>query len=184
MAKIKLDTGSIPGFDALPPEAREALAHLEIDAPDYVPKATFDKKASEAAELGKQLKSRMSEEELRRAEEEKAMGDLRAELETLRRDKTLAGYTARFAALGYDEKLAAATAAALADGDMEAVFAAQRQFQAQAEQRLRAELLYDTPKPAPGGGGGAMTKKEFLAMSTEEQTAYIKDNPDWMSTLH
>lgn len=160
MAKIKLDTGAIPGFDALPPEAQAALANLQVEAPDpdysgYVAKSVFDKKASEAADLSKKLKARMSEEEQRQAERDQEMGEMRSELERLRRDKAVSDYTARFAGLGYDEALAASAAAALADGNMEAVFAAQKQFQAASEQRLRSELLYDTPKPAAGSGGSA-----------------------------
>ena len=188
MAKITLDPRQIPGFDGLPDEVRTRLTGLELEAPDpdysgYVTKAVFDKKASEAAELSKKLRSRMTEEEQQRAADAEAMAALRAELDTLRREKTVSDYTAQFAALGYDESLAAATAAALADGDMAAVFAAQKQHQAAAEQRLKADLLFDTPKPAPGAGGGPLSKKDFLTMSTEAQTAYIKDNPDWMSTL-
>ena len=188
MAKIKLDPAQIPGFDGLSPELQATLSALEVEAPEpdlsgYVAKAVFDKKASEAADLSKKLRSRMTEEEQQRAADAEAMTALRTELDALRREKTVSDYTAQFAALGYDEALAASTAAALADGDMAAVFAAQKRHLAATEQRLKADLLYDTPKPAPGNAGGPVTKQAFLAMSTQEQTAYIKDNPDWMSTL-
>ena len=57
---MKIDTTKIPNFDALPDEAKNAILAMEFaDAPDmsqFVAKSVFDKKASEAADLNKQLK--------------------------------------------------------------------------------------------------------------------------------
>lgn len=188
MAKTKLDTTQIPGFDALPPETQTALSAFELEIPDpdysgYVKKDVFDRKASEAASLTKQLREKMTEAEQKEADDAKRWEDTQAELTALRREKAISDHTARLTALGYDGKLAATAATALADGDMEAFFAAQQKHQEAAEKKLRADLLMDTPKPAPGSGGGALTKKQFLAMPTQEQLAYIKDNPNWRSEL-
>ena len=58
---MKIDTTLIPNFDELPEEAKSAILEMEFaEAPDmsqFVAKAVFDKKASEVAELNKQLKS-------------------------------------------------------------------------------------------------------------------------------
>ena len=64
--KVKVDTSKINGFDALDENAKKALAGLEVEVPEpdytgYVKKEVFDKKASEAADLSKQLKSKMTE---------------------------------------------------------------------------------------------------------------------------
>ena len=64
---MKIDTNLIPDFENLPEEAKSAIVAMEFaDAPDmsqFVAKSVFDKKASEAAELSKQLKSQMTQEE-------------------------------------------------------------------------------------------------------------------------
>ena len=105
--------------------AEEKLALLEKWEPDtsgLIRKDTFDKTASELAELKRQLKARMTEEEQREAERKAADEALQVELETLRKDKTISESRAKFLGLGYDDALATETAKALADGDMEKVF--------------------------------------------------------------
>ena len=62
-----IDTSSIDGFDTMTPEEKVA-ALLEMDVPErvdmslFVAKETADKYATEAANLKKQLKSKMSED--------------------------------------------------------------------------------------------------------------------------
>ena len=111
---MKIDTTKIPGFDALPDEAKAAIVAMEFeDVPDmsqYVSKATFDKKASEAADLGKQLRSRMTEEEVAKAKAAEDMANVMAELEALRADKAIGEYTTQFMGIGYSEDLAKETA--------------------------------------------------------------------------
>lgn len=67
---------------------------------------------------------------------------------------TVAAHTARFLALGYEEKLARETAEALYDGNMEKVFENQQKANEAAEKKLRAELVKKDPKPAGAGGDG------------------------------
>lgn len=168
MAKIKLDTSTIPGFDSLPADVQATLAAYELDTPDpdysgYVKKDVFDKKASEAANLSRQLREKMTEDEQHKADDAKRMTDMEEELKTLRREKTVSDHTARFTALGYDESLASEAATALADGDIDKVFAAQKKFQANAEKKLRADLLMGTPKPAPGAASGGVDHQALIA---------------------
>ena len=129
---MKIDTTLIPNFDVLPEEAKAAILGMEFaDAPDmsqFVAKAVFDKKASEAAELSKQLKSKMTQDEQAAAQQAEAFAAMQAELESLRADKTISEYTAQFLSLGYDEKLAKSTAEALHKGDMAVVFKNQACF--------------------------------------------------------
>ena len=70
--KVKIDTTKIPNFDAFSEEQKAAISAMEIDVPEpdytgWVKKDVFDKKASEAAELSKQMKSKMTEAEIEQA---------------------------------------------------------------------------------------------------------------------
>ena len=110
---MKIDTTKIPNFDTLPDEAKKAILAMEFaDAPDmsqFVAKSTFDKKASEAADLGKKLRERMTEDEAKEAERAAKDAAIMAELEALRHEKMVGTYVTSYMALGYDEKLAKAT---------------------------------------------------------------------------
>ena len=74
---MKIDVTKIPNFDNLPDDAKEAILGMEFaDVPDmsqFVSKTTFDKKASEAADLSKQLKAKMTEDELAKVQAEENM---------------------------------------------------------------------------------------------------------------
>ena len=179
---MKIDTTKIPGFDALPDEAKAAIVAMEFeDVPDmsqYVSKATFDKKASEAADLGKQLRSRMTEEEVAKAKAAEDMANVMAELEALRADKAIGEYTTQFMGIGYSEDLAKETAKAIQKGDMAAMFKNHAKFVADREKALRAELLKGTPTPPPGDGNKGMTREEFTKMSLAEKSAFAAENPE------
>ena len=66
------------------------------------------------------------------------------------RKKAISESKARFLGLGYDEKLATETAKALAEGDMEKVFANQQIHIENIRKAERASALGDTPKPPAG----------------------------------
>ena len=156
-----------------------ALESYEPDMSGFVTKAVFDKKASEAAELSKQLKSRMTDEEAKAtkdAEEREALLKRVAELE---HDKLIHEYKANYLAMGYDEKLAKSSAEALANGDMETVFKIQKTHADNREKTLKTELLKQTPPPAAGGAtDGGMTKKEFAGLTLAEKAKFAAENPD------
>ena len=179
---MKIDTNLIPNFDELPEEAKAAILGMEFaDTPDmsqFVAKAVFDKKASEVAELNKQLKSKMTQEEQAAAKQAEAMAAMQAELESLRADKTISEYTAQFLSLGYDEKLAKSTAEALHKGDMAVVFKNQAAFVAEREKSMKADLLKSTPVPPAGNGEKAPSKEEFQKMSLLEKAAFASEHPE------
>ena len=179
---MKIDTNLIPNFDELPEEAKAAILGMEFaDTPDmsqFVAKAVFDKKASEVAELNKQLKSKMTQEEQAAAKQAEAMAAMQAELESLRADKTISEYTAQFLSLGYDEKLAKSTAEALHKGDMAVVFKNQAAFVAEREKSMKADLLKNTPVPPAGNGEKAPSKEEFQKMSLLEKATFASEHPE------
>ena len=179
---MKIDTTLIPNFDELPEEAKAAILEMEFaEAPDmsqFVAKAVFDKKASEAAELSKQLKSRMTQDEQAEAKRAEALAAMQSELESLRADKAISEYTAQFLALGYGEKLAKSTAEALHQGDMATVFKNQATFTTEREKALKAEMLKNTPVPPAGNGEKGPSKEEFKKMSLAEKAKLATENPE------
>lgn len=86
-----IDTSTIEGFDSMTSDEKvTALLGLQIpDAVDlsgYVAKSVFDTKATEAANLSKQLKAKITEAETATG----ALTTAQAELETLKRSNYLA----------------------------------------------------------------------------------------------
>lgn len=172
--KIKIEN-----YENMTPE--EKLAALEAYDPEkdgFVSKATFDKKASEASDLSKQLKARMTEEEAKAAKDEEERASMRARLEELEHERAVNTYTTSYLAMGYDEKLAKATAEAVAKGDMNTVFENQKIFNEAREKALKAELLKSTPTPPPGGSDSGMKKEDFAKLSLSEKQKFATENPE------
>ena len=184
---MKIDTNQIPNFDSLPEDVKNAILDMDIgDAPDmsqFVAKHVFDKKASEAAELSKQLRSRMSEEEAKATKEAEERAALLARVTELEREKTITGYTNSFLSIGYDEKTAKSTAEALASGDMDLVFINQKKHIETREKLLRAELLKETPPPA-GGKAATKTREDILKMTLAEQVKFAQEHPEQYKEIY
>ena len=179
---MKISTDSIQGFAEMS-DSDKVTALLGLDLPDpvdmsqYVDKKTFDAKASEAANLSKQLKAKMTDDEVAKAQadaDRKALEDKYAEL---LRKSTISEHTARFIAMpGYDEKLARETAEALFDGNMDKVFENQQKANAAYEKKLRAEMVKSDPKPEGAGGGSEKTDTavEFARQLGKQRADAIK----------
>ena len=167
---MKISTDSIQGFAEMS-DADKVTALLGLEVPDpvdlsgYVKKEVFDAKASEAAKYSQQLKDKMTDDEKATKEAAEAHQKLQDDYNELLKKSTIAEHTARFLALGYDEKLARATAEALFDGDMNKVFENQQTFNAVREKALRAEIMKDTPRPE--GAGGVEQKSENVDLATK-----------------
>ena len=100
------------------------------------------------------------------------------------RESNISKATAKFLALGYDDKLAAETAEAYVDGDTEKVFANQQKAQAAFEKKIRAEALKDTPSPTGDGDNKSMTLEKFRKMSPQERYDYSVKNPQEYKALY
>ena len=176
---------NIENYENMTPE--EKLAALEAYDPEkdgFVSKATFDKKASEASELGKQLRAKQTDEEAKAAKEAEERTALLARLEELEKEKAVNGYVTSYLAMGYDEKLAKASAEAIVKGDMETVFANQKAHTESREKALRAELLKETPPPAGGNPNNVMTMEKFKQMSPQERHDFSVANPEEYKKLY
>ena len=175
----KIDVSTIEGFADMTAEQKaEALANYEFPDPDYtgyVKKDVFDKTASELASWKKKHNELLSEEERKKLENEQMFEEMKNKLAGL--------YKASFAAQGYPEPLATEAATAMANGEMDKVFAAQKKFLEQYEKDVKAKVLKDTPRPPAGGKGGEMTKADFLKLDTKAQLEFIKEHPDWQTIL-
>lgn len=155
----KIDTTTINGFDAMT-DAEKLAALLELDIPEkvdmtgFVTKAQFDKTSSELADAKRTLKTKMSEDELNRAEAEKAYKETQEKYEALLKENTISKYKAKYLAQGYDDKLASETAEALYNGETDKVFENGEKFKAAIEQKTKSEVLKGTPRPGGAGAGG------------------------------
>ena len=167
----KIDVTKIENYANM--TAEEKIAALEafeyeVDNSDVERlKAAVSKANSEAAELKRQLKARMTEDEQKEAERAAKEAEKDALLESLKKDKAVSESKARFLGLGYDEKLAAETAKALADGDMDKVFANQ-QIHIENEKRPNARLHAGDRTPGRQGWW-QRCKKAFDAMNSADQ---------------
>lgn len=181
---MKIDVTKIPNFDNLPEDVKTALENYKIETPEpdftgYIPKAQFDKTASELADVKKQLKARMTEEEKKEAERLAAEQALKEELEKLRKAQALSENKARFLGLGYDEKLALETAQALVDGDMDKVFANQQIHIENVKKAERAAGVANDPTPPAGGSGETeITKEQFDKMGYTERLKLFNEQPE------
>lgn len=127
-----------------------------------ISKAQFDKVSKELAAAKRQLRAKMSADEIEDERRRQEQEDMKLELETLRKEKTVSNHKASFLSQGYDEALADEAANAMADGDMETVFAVMRKHSVNAEKALRAKILKETPVPPAGDDPNeAKAKKEM-----------------------
>lgn len=167
-----IDVSAIEGFEGMTAEQKvEALTKFEIpeavDLSKYVSKEVFDKKASEAANLTKQLRDKMSEDEKAAEAKKEADQKILEELEQLRKDKTISDLKAKYIGLGYSADLAEDTAKAMQEGDMEKVFANGEKHRTAMEAEIKEKLLNGTPNPKGNGGSKGEPKDSAVEKAKE-----------------
>ncbi|MCM1364651.1 MAG: hypothetical protein NC122_05045 [Faecalibacterium sp.] len=177
----KIDTSTIDGYSDMTVEEKiAALENFEYEdnlAEVQKYKNAASKANSEAAEFKRKHEQLLSEEEKARLEKETEFQQMSEELETLRKEKTVSAYKAKYLAMGYDEKLAEETANAMVDGDTDKVFANQQKFLESHDKSMQVERLKNTARPPAGGAGKALSKEEIMKIkdATERQAA-ISEN--------
>lgn len=184
----KVDITKIEGYESMTPEqkvaALEAFEMAEPDYTGYVKKDVFDKTASELAGVKKQLKEKMTDDEAQKQKEQEEREALQSKYEELLHKTAVSENKAKLLSMGYDEKLAEETAEAMANGEMEKVFANQKKHLEAFEKKVRADALKDTPKPTPDGGGKTMTLETLRKMSPQERYEYSVKNPEEYKELY
>jgi hypothetical protein len=175
-------TDKIKGYENMSPEEKiKALEDFDYAEPDYtgyVKKEVFDKTASELAESKKQLREKMSADEIKAREDAEKQEKLQNDYDALLRKVALSENKAKLIALGYDDKLANETAEAMIDGNLDKVFANQKKHLDAVEKKIREDVLKDTPKPEGGNSSNTITKEKLRAMTANERYQYSVDHPD------
>jgi hypothetical protein len=179
---MKINTGKIEGYaDMTPEEKIKALEAYELADPDYtgyVKKEVFDKTASELADSKKQLREKMSADEIKAKEDAERQEKLQSDYDALLKKVSISENKAKLLALGYEDKLASDTAEAMTDGNLEKVFANQKKHLEAVEKKIREDVLHNTPKPEGGSSSNTMTKEKLKGMSTSERYAFSVEHPD------
>lgn len=154
---MKIDVTKIPDYETLTAEEKlKALEGYEFDEPksnnDEVTKLKkyVSDYSSQIADMKKQMREKMTEDERKeaeRAEREKARDE---ELATLKKEKALSGYKAKFLAQGYDEELAEKASVAMTDGNFEGVFDTLGTFIQNKTKQIEAKALNQQPDLSKG----------------------------------
>lgn len=143
----------------------EALKDVElpVDNSEEIQKlkASLNNASSEAAKYKKELKNRMTDQELKDQDAANKLEELQEKYDALFKETQLAKNKAEFIALGYDEKLAEDSAKAMLEGDNARLFANQKKFNSEVEKRVKADLIQQTPPPTVGSGTKSMTIEEI-----------------------
>lgn len=152
---MAFDTTKINGFDTMTAEEKVTALLGELEGSsseiDHL-KAAISKTASENAE--KKRAARDAETVIAGKDAEiKALNERVAAME---KREAVANSKAKFISLGYSEALAEETANAMADGDMDKVFANMGTAKAENDNNLRSSLIRST-KGIEGAGNGSQT---------------------------
>lgn len=141
-------------------------------------KTALSKSNSEAADYKRQLKEKMSAEEVKAKEDAESREKLQSDYDALLRKVSVSENKAKLLALGYDDKLADETAEAMVDGKLDVVFANQKKHLDSVRKELRSELLKETPPPEGGSSSDTMTKEKLRGMTPQERYDYSVKNPE------
>lgn len=164
----KIDVTKIDGYKEMSAEdkvkALESYEYEDSAAELKRYKDAVTKANSEAAEYKRQLKERMSEEELKAKEETDRVKELETQLAEALKRESISKDTAKYLSLGYEQDLARETAEAWANGDKDKVFANQQKFQESYDKKIRADILNNTPTPPAGSGTEGV---DFLKLRDE-----------------
>ena len=179
---MKIDVGAIEGYAEM--TAEQKLAALEaFEYDDHAAeleklKAANSKANSEAAEWKRKHNALLSEDEQKQQTEAEEKKSLLDKLAALEKKNAISEYTAKYLALGYDKELAADTAAAIADGNMDKVFANGEKHRQAMEQKIKADLMKQMPQPEGNHAGGddgkslAIRKAKELAQAKTGDKSY------------
>lgn len=175
----KIDTTKIEGYATM--SAEEKLAALEgFEFENPAPSAPSDevtklktmlsKANSEAADWKRQLRERQSEAEREAAERAEADAKLREELETLKQEKAVSGYKAKYLEVGYDAETAERSAKAMLDHDYGTIFADMKAFIENRTKDIEAKALNKQPGLSAGLAPSAGDKN--LEAENRERAAW------------
>ena len=169
-------------------EIETALESIELPADNSAElerlKTALSKSNSEAADYKRQLKEKMTADELKAKEEAESREKLQNDYDELLKKVTISENKAQLLAIGYDDALASETAEAMANGDLSKVFINQKKHIEAVEKRVRSELTKRTPKADGGNSDIGITKEELLKMSSGDRYNFSQEHPDEYKNLY
>ena len=176
---MRIDLSTIQGYESMTPEEKlAALEGFEFDTTEWdslretakTQKALIDKYTGEIGALKKKEKEGLSEADRRSREQEETLAALQEKYDALLKRTTISDYTARYMALGYSEELAAEAAEALANGEMDKVFASGEKHRADLDRKQKAEATKATPKlDGRGSGTKATTREDIMKIKDDSE---------------
>lgn len=129
----------------------EIIASLRLENAKL--KRATDKATSEASEYKKKLRDKQTVEEIEAQEKAEQQAQLDEEIKQLRKENEVNKLEKTFLGLGYySEEQAHKSAVAQYDGDMETVFAIQREVQEKIKNDVKAEIIANNPEINSGEG--------------------------------
>lgn len=141
-------------------------------------KNALSKSNSEAADYKRQLKEKMSADEIKAKEDAEEIAKLREDYNALVKKDAISTNKSKLLALGYDEALADETAEAMVNGELDKVFANQKKHLENVEKKIKSDILKGTPKPDGGSSSNQMTKEQLRKMSSQERYQYSVEHPE------
>ena len=169
-------------------EIETALESIELPTDNSAEierlKSALSKSNSEAADFKKQLREKMTADELKAKEDAEAFEKLQEEHDALLKKVTISENKAQLLAIGYDDTLASETAEAMANGDLAKVFVNQKKHIEAVEKKVRSELTKGTPKANGGKSDIGITKEALLKMSSGERFKFSQEHPEEYKQLY
>lgn len=168
---MKIDLSTINGYQTMTPEQKiAALEGFEFDTSELDTlretaknqKGLIDKYTGEIGALKKKQNESLSEAEKKALAQEEAFAALQDKYDKLYKASVISDYTAKYIGLGYEKTLAEETAKALAEGNMEKVFANAEKFKVELEKKQKAEIAKSTPAPDAKGSSTVVKTKEDI----------------------
>ena len=181
---MNIDTSAIEGFEGMS-DADKVSALLGYNIPDpdysgYVSKETFDKKASEAASLSKQLKEAKKAGSVTDSSEYNELKtmyeEIKSSYDSMAKDKKIAEFKAEFISQGYEDATAAKAAEALFDNNTQELFKLQKEAQKALEKKFQSNQMRHNPNP--NGAGGADNEDPAIALAKSIAKSRASTNLD------
>lgn len=115
-------------------------------------KNSLSKSNSEAADYKKQLRDKMTADEIKAKEDAEKQEKLQNDYDALLKKVNISENKAKLLSFGYDEILADEAAEAMVNGDISRVIESQKKYAESFEKKIRSDILKETPKPIGGNG--------------------------------
>ena len=169
MAKVKLDTSRITGWDELSAEDKvKALLEQEIEVDQNEPadtiklKNALNKACEEAASYKKALREKQSEAERAEADRAEQYKALQDELANYRNKERVSSYKAQLMAAGIDPDTADLMAKSLPEGVSDEYFQATKSFLDAQRKNAEIAALGKQPSLSVGTPPKGMTKEDEI----------------------